>query len=59
VFPALLLLLKDGDVVWLLGGDHVKDDPGKLMGSSGHGLGCTHPGFHASEVVSEQTVAAV
>jgi hypothetical protein len=43
----------------LLGGNHVKDDPGKLMGGSGHGLGCAHSGFHAAEVVSEETVAAV
>ena len=59
VLPALLLFLKDGGVVWLLGGDQVKDDPGKLMGGSGHGLRSTHAGFHAAEVVSEETVAAV
>jgi hypothetical protein len=59
VFPALFLLLKDSGVVWLLGGDHVKDDPCKLMGGSGHGFGSTHAGFHAAEVVSEETVAAV
>jgi hypothetical protein len=59
VMSTLLMLLKDGGVVWLLGCNHVKDDPGKLMGGSRHGLGCAHPGFHAAEVVSEETVAAV
>ncbi|MHB1938279.1 MAG: hypothetical protein ACYCOR_17075 [Acidobacteriaceae bacterium] len=59
VLSALFLLLKDGGVVWLLGGDHVIDNPGKLMGGSGHGLRSPHAGFHAAEVVSEETDAAV
>jgi hypothetical protein len=57
--PTLRLPLKDGGDVWLLGGDHVKDDTGKLMGGSSHGPGRTHAGFHSAEVVSEKTVAAV
>jgi hypothetical protein len=34
VLPTLLLFLKDGGVVWLLGGGQLIDNPDKLMGGS-------------------------
>ena len=59
MLPRSCLLLKDGGVVLLLGGDHVVDNPDELMGGSGEGLRRTHAGFQATEVVAEETVAAV
>ena len=55
----LLLLLKDGCVVFLSCCDHVVHDPGELMRSSGHCFWDAHSGLHAPEVVSQESVASV
>jgi len=59
VSPALLLFLKDGGIVFLLGCNHVVDDPGEFVSCGGHGFWSFHAGFHAAEVISKETVAAV
>jgi hypothetical protein len=43
--PTLLLLLKNSCVVFLLCGDHVVDDPGKLVCSGSHCLWGAHSSF--------------
>ena len=44
---------------FLLCRDHVVDDPGEFVSGGGHGLGSTHSGFHAPEVIAQETVTAV
>ena len=53
------LLVKNGCIVLLLTGDHVVNDPCEFMGGGSHGFRNSHPGFHASEIVSEKTIASM
>jgi len=58
MLPALLLLLKNRRVVFLLCRDHVVDDPGEFMSGGRHCFGGTHSSFHSPEVVAQECVAS-
>ena len=58
MLPALLLLLKDSGIVFLLCRDHVVNDSGEFVRSSRHCFWGAHSCFHAPEVVAQKCVAA-
>ena len=54
VLNAMLQLLEDGRVVFLMSGDHVIDDAGQFVSGRSHGLRCAEPSFHTAKVIPEE-----
>ena|SRR5438552_15865737 len=54
ILNALLQLLEDGSVVFLMSRDHVIDNARQFVSGRGHCLWCAEPSFHPAKVIPKE-----